>query len=185
MKVLEPHSRVLHSKYQPTVECSTYGSEFSAARSAVEQMFDMRYVLRYLGVPIRDKMYLFGDNASVVTSSISIDSKLKKRHMILSYHFVREAVAAGVLHFAHLPGEANPADILSKHWGYQQVWPLLRAILFWEGNTRDLLDLGNATNTPATSPATEEGSNTGPAVSKKDKCASNAKMVVESSEHAS
>ena len=39
----------------------------------------------------------------------------------------------------HIPGELNPLDILSKHWGYSQVWPILRAILFWQGDTGGLL----------------------------------------------
>ena len=39
----------------------------------------------------------------------------------------------------HIPGEINPADILSKHWGYSQIWSQLQAILFWRGNTGDLL----------------------------------------------
>ena len=39
----------------------------------------------------------------------------------------------------HIPSEKNPADILSKHWGYQQVWPNLQAILFWRGDTAMLL----------------------------------------------
>ena len=35
----------------------------------------------------------------------------------------------------------NPADILSKHWGYQQVWTsALRPLLFWMGDTSTLLD---------------------------------------------
>jgi hypothetical protein len=59
--------------------------------------------------------------------------------MALSYHHVREAIAAKVLMFYHLPGVANPADILSKHWGYQQVWHLLQPLLFWpKGDTLDL-----------------------------------------------
>jgi len=139
------------SKQQPTVEVATYGSEFSAARTAVEQMFEIRHTLRYLGVPVRERMYLFGDNQSVVTSSVNPDSKLRKRHQILSYHYVREAIASGVLVFTHIPGEINPADILSKHWGYQQVWPLMKPLLFYEGDTAKLLD---------PDPVKPEGSNT-------------------------
>jgi hypothetical protein len=33
----------------------------------------------------------------------------------------------------------NPADIVSKHWGYQQVWQLLKPLLFYSGNTLDLI----------------------------------------------
>ena len=38
------------------------------------------------------------------------------------------------------PFVRNPADILSKHWGYQQVWKLLKPLLFWQGDTLDILD---------------------------------------------
>jgi len=41
-----------YSKKQPTVETATYGSEFVAARTCVEQIIDLRYTLHYLGVPI-------------------------------------------------------------------------------------------------------------------------------------
>ena len=58
-----------YTKRQSTVETATYGSEFVAARTAVDQIIDIRTTLRYLGVPIRDKSYMFGDNRSVVTSS--------------------------------------------------------------------------------------------------------------------
>ena len=58
-----------YTKRQCTVETATYGSEFVAARTAVDQIIDIRTTLRYLGVPIRDKSYMFGDNRSVVTSS--------------------------------------------------------------------------------------------------------------------
>lgn len=126
------------SKKQGTVETSTYGSEFVAARTGTEQKMDIRTTLRYLGVPIH-KSVMFGDNKSVLDSSTIPHSKLTKRHTALSYHRVREAIAAKIVSFYHVPGKDNPADILSKHWGYQQVWPLLQPIMFWEGDTMDML----------------------------------------------
>ena len=41
--------------------------------------------------------------------------------------------------FKFLSGKENPADILSKHWDYQQVWKILQPILFWGGDTIDLI----------------------------------------------
>jgi len=117
------------SKKQSTVETSTYGSEFVAARTATEQIMDIRTTLRYFGVPIIDSI-MFGDNKSVVDSSSIPTSVLHKRHTLLSYHRVREAIAAGIFRFYHLEGTENPADILSKHWGYQQVWKMLQLLLF-------------------------------------------------------
>jgi hypothetical protein len=124
-----------YSKKQATVETATYGSEFVAARICVEQIIELRTTLRYLGVPLRQKSYMFGDNQSVVNSSMQVHAKLHKRHTMLSFHRVHEAIAAGIVHFHHIPGQCNPADILSKHWGYSQVWLRLKALLFWHGDT--------------------------------------------------
>ena len=78
---------------------------------------------------------LFGDNQSVVTSSTIPHSKLTKRHTALSYHRVREAIAAKISSFVHIPGTENPSDILSEHWGYQQIWKVLQPSSFWDGDT--------------------------------------------------
>ena len=128
------------TKKQSTVETATYGSEFVAARTCVEQIIELRLTLRYLGVPIREKSYMFGDNGSVVDSSMHINAKLHKRHTMLSFHRVREAVASGMVIFTHIPGAINPADILSKHWSYSNVWTQLRCLLFWRGDTADIED---------------------------------------------
>jgi hypothetical protein len=56
------------------VETATYGSEFVAAQTCVEQIIDVRNTLRYLGVPVRDKSFMFGDNKSVVDSSLHLNA---------------------------------------------------------------------------------------------------------------
>jgi hypothetical protein len=127
------------SKKQATVETATYGSEFVAARTCTtEQVMDLRTTFRYLGVPVRDKSYMFGDNESIVNSSTQIHAKLHKRHNALSFHRVREAIAAGVIAFYHIAGSSNPADILSKHWSYGNVWKVMQPVLFWMGDTADV-----------------------------------------------
>jgi hypothetical protein len=78
---------------------------------------------------------MFGDNESVVNSSIHPHARLHKRHNALSFHRVREVVASGHLVFSYIPGENNPADIFSKHWGYSAVWHMLKTILFVNGDT--------------------------------------------------
>jgi hypothetical protein len=123
-----------YSKKQATVETATYGSEFVAARTCVEQIIDLRNTLCYLGVPIEGCSYLFGDNESVVNSSSIPHAKLHKRHTALSFHRVREAIAAKYVSFNFLPGAENPADILSKHWAYSATWKMLQCLLFWEGD---------------------------------------------------
>jgi len=145
-----------YSKRQATVETATFGSEFVAARIATDQIIDLRNTLRYLGVPIRDKSYMFGDNKLVVTNATMPHSLLKKRHHMASYHRVREAIAANYLGFYWIDGERNPADILSKHWAFHKIWDMLKKLLFWRGDTTE--------STPTVSPKGESHSSDRPDV---------------------
>ena len=124
-----------HTKRQAKIETATFGSEFVAARNATDQIIDLRYTLMYLGVPVRSKSYMFGDNKSVVDSASIPTSTLSKKSTLASYHRVREAIAAGYLQFNWKDGKSNPADILSKHWEFANIWPLLKPLLFWKGDT--------------------------------------------------
>jgi hypothetical protein len=67
-----------YSKKQGTVETATYGSEFVAARTAMEQIIDLCIELRYLGVPIKGSTTMFGDNESVVNSASIPHARLHK-----------------------------------------------------------------------------------------------------------
>jgi hypothetical protein len=58
---------------------------------------------------------------------------------MLSFHHVREAIDSGIVGFHFIPGEHNPADILSKHWEYTQVRERLKSLLFWKGDTAEHL----------------------------------------------
>jgi len=132
-----------YSKKQATVETAIYGSEFIAACICVDQSIDLKNTLCYLGVPVCKKAYMFVDNKSVVDSSTIPHAKLHKHHNALSFHHVREAIAAAIIGFYHIDGNENPADILSKHWGYHQIWKMLQPLLFWKGDNKNIsvLDL--------------------------------------------
>jgi hypothetical protein len=114
-----------YSKKQATVETATYGSEFIATC-----IIDLRSTLRYLGVPVREKNLMSGDNKSVVDSSMGLHAKIHKGHTMPSFYCVTEAVASGIIGFYFIPGELNPADILSKHWGYTQIRECLKSLFF-------------------------------------------------------
>jgi hypothetical protein len=122
-----------YAKKQYTVETATFGSEASCARTACDQIRANKLTLLYLGVPLHGTPILAGDNESVVNGTSRPHGKLHQRHHMLSFHSVREAIPTGAISYTFCPGERNPADILTKHWGYSQVWPLLRAILFYQG----------------------------------------------------
>ena len=128
-----------HCKRQLTVETETFGSEFVAPRTTANQINDFHLKLIYMGIPINPKSYMLGDKKAVVTNATISTSTLSTRYHLAAYHRVLEATAAGYLQVHWKDGKSNPTDILSKHWGSITIWPLLQPLLFWRGDTSDLV----------------------------------------------
>ena len=122
------------SKRQATVETATYGSEFVAAKTTTEQIMDFRILLRYIGDPILNKAYMFGDNKAVVASSTIPQSILNKRHNMLAYHRAREAIAAKIIEIHWCSSSQNISNILSKHWDYMKVKDTIRKLFDYQGD---------------------------------------------------
>ena len=81
---------------------------------------------------------MFGDNQSVVTSGMIPHSILNKQWTVMSYHQVHEAIATGILKIFYISKKTNPADMLSKHCGYQEFWPHIKLLLFWKRDTMEI-----------------------------------------------
>jgi hypothetical protein len=111
------------------VETSTFGSEFVAMRTAVEQIQALRLKLRWFGIPMEIPANVFCDNNSVVTSATQPEVTLQKKHNGIAYHKCREAVASDIIRVAHWPGDINFADLLTKPLPCDRRIKLLNDIL--------------------------------------------------------
>ena len=89
------------------VEGATFGSEFMAAKTCVEQNRGLRYKLRMMGVPIDGPSFVWADNMSALHNTTSPESTLKKKSNSIACHFVREAVAMGELLMGYCPSDEN------------------------------------------------------------------------------
>ena len=116
---------------QNNVETTTYGSEFTGLRTAVDQIHDRRYSAGSLGVPLQGPTYLFGDNLSTIISSTKSDGKIAKRWNILSFHRVREVVAHNIVKPFHIDHKNNTAGVLSKHTSSSVWYELMRPLIYW------------------------------------------------------
>ena len=105
------------SARQGCIATSTYCSEFIAMRTAVEEAISMRYMLRCFGIPVNTPTRMYGDNRGVIDSVSIPQSELKKRHIAISYHFVREAIAAKIIDVTWVKSHENYADLLTKALG--------------------------------------------------------------------
>ena len=59
-------------------------------------------------------------------------------HNALFYH-IHQAIAHKIINFFHIDGKINPADMVSKHWGHNDIWSSLQPLMFWKGDTACLL----------------------------------------------
>jgi len=119
-----------YSKAQNTVEMSTFGSEFTAMRIAVELLESLRYKLRLFGTPLEGPVNTFCDNSSVVVSSTLPASKLKKKHNAIAYHRVREAIATNMMRVAWVETGKNLADMLTKLLNGPTLHALVDKVLY-------------------------------------------------------
>ena len=84
---------------------------------------------------------MFLDKQSVYCSAIQPHANLHKRQNTLYVHQFREAITYNMVYFYHVSGGDNPADILSNHWKYTNIWGLLQPLIFCMVNTMDFLNL--------------------------------------------
>ena len=119
------------SKRQSAVASSTYAAEFMALCQGTEKCINIRYILRCLGVPVTSPSYLFGDNLGVIQNTSNPESNIKKKHVAISYHMVREAIAAKILVPYWIKGQNNLSDILTKQIGGPEFRTLVETI-FWK-----------------------------------------------------
>ena len=97
------------SKRQGTIESSSYSAKFCAGRLACEEAITIRYMFRSLGATA-----LCGDNLGMIMSSTNPDSELKKKHVAISFHKLRECATAGIVNLIKVCTTVNRSDILTK-----------------------------------------------------------------------
>ena len=67
----------------------------------------------------------------MINSANIPEARLHKRHNILSFHFVRNIIAAQYINLQYLKSQFNIIDILSKHWSYQGVYDNIPKWVFY------------------------------------------------------
>jgi hypothetical protein len=118
------------SKRQGAIATSTYGAEFCAMRTAVEEVCSIRYMLRCLGVEVTYASLICGDNSAVISNCTLSDSLLKKKHVAIAYHTTREAAAAGIIHPVKVSSANNFSDILTKAVSKKTFWTIYGKLTF-------------------------------------------------------
>ena len=105
-----------HSKKQGSIETSSFGSELTAMKTAVELVEGVRYKLRMMGVKLDGPCHIKGDNMSVIHNCSNPVSQLKKKSNSIAFHYVRERCSGPnpVARISWVPTEKNLGDMLTN-----------------------------------------------------------------------
>ena len=66
------------------------------------------------GIPLEGPTNVFCDNEAVFKNTSTPESTLKKKHVSISYHRAREAVASGMIRVAKEGTFTNLSDLFTK-----------------------------------------------------------------------
>ena len=106
------------SMRQGSIASSTYAAEFYALRTATEEAQNLRYMLRCIGCNVPSDgscpTKIFGDNLSVILNAQHPAADLSKKHVAISFHVVRETVAAGIIEPYWLRCIYNTSNLMTK-----------------------------------------------------------------------
>merc|ERR1712176_1194346 len=105
------------SKRQSAIATSSYSAEMCAGRIGAEEAICLREMLRSFGVPLGPgpnnkpkPTLLVGDNMGSLISTDTLGSECKKKAVSISYHYIRECNAAGIISIRKVHTEGNFAD---------------------------------------------------------------------------
>ena len=83
-----------------------------------------------MGVPLDGPANVLADNDTMIKSSTIPSQTLQRKHNAICYHFVREAVATGVIRIAFIPSNENLADMFTKALGATKLHAFIQKILY-------------------------------------------------------
>ena len=83
-----------------------------------------------MGAKIDESDLLLGDNKKIILNTTIPSSVLKKNYCAVSYHKVREMIAAKVLRFASINSVDNYVDVLTKPLASKAFKNLIDPLLF-------------------------------------------------------
>ena len=86
-----------------------------------------------LGVPLKDKAYVYGDNLSVIINVSIPESVLKKKTHACYFHFIRELCAASLMSLHKVNSKENRADTLTKSFSGGPFYHLMKSIFITKG----------------------------------------------------
>ncbi len=121
---------IAFNKQQNTCESSTYSLELVATQIAKDMVSALRIKFKCFCIPISGPTNVFCDNDAVVQNTSIPESTLSKKHNAMSYHIIREAVAAEIIPVGKEDTLTNIANVFTKLVPFTRKYQLLSPFLW-------------------------------------------------------
>ena len=113
---------ICNSKIQKIIASSTCEVDFTALKTAMEEIQGLCCSLQMMGIKQDRPTKILGENLAIVMNSLVPESKLLKKHHVIAYHLVREAVVAGICKIHHVDTKDNAANPLIRPSRSRTMW---------------------------------------------------------------
>lgn len=104
------------SRAQKTVAHSSTEAEYMALSDCSRQCVWVHQLLKELGYHVQP-IQISGDNQGSIFIAQNPVTEKRSKHVDIRYHYIREVIARGLIEVTFIPGEDNPADLLTKNLG--------------------------------------------------------------------
>ena len=104
------------SRAQKTVAHSSTEAEYMALSDCSRQCVWVHQLLKELGYYVKP-IQISGDNQGSIFIAQNPVTEKRSKHVDIRYHYIREVIERGLVEVNYIPGEDNPADLLTKNLG--------------------------------------------------------------------
>ena len=102
------------SRKQATVALSTAEAEYIASSSATQEAIWLRQLTSDLKLKVDAPNEIVEDNQDAIALAKNPVGHKRTKHIDIQYHFIREAVQAGIIGLTYYPSKDMVADIFTK-----------------------------------------------------------------------
>jgi len=114
---------------QPTMATSTTAAEYMAMSDTSREVVARLHLFEELNINIPTPVVLCDSTGALVVSEDPTNYQ-RTKHIDIRYHYIRHVVKNGQVTINHVPGDENPADLLTKALGPNRHQKLLTSLNF-------------------------------------------------------
>ena len=120
------------SELQEITALSSTEAEYISLSEAMKQCLWLRPNLESLGVQLTGPTSIRSDNQGSIALSKNPEFHRRTKHIGARFHRIRQEQEQGLVSVSYVPTDANPADMLTKALGGQQIIRQLRLLNMYQ-----------------------------------------------------